>query len=174
MTRRGRPVPAIRSGAGRDLVFLATDVSTDHSAWAVYEVWGGGEPEAEETFLTAEGGNEASPRATRRWAPDHVHGDLAAGRIEVYAPRAAPTWFLGWIPPGKGASLDLSPLRAAPGEAQTLTVEVFATRIGPVALEASWGGSPSGRPASRARPAARASPGRSPRRRCRERARPSS
>ena len=139
VTRGGRPVPVSRAGAGRDLVFLAHDVATTHSAWAVYEVWGGGTP-AEVPVLDAGAGEGVLPTATRRHAPDRLHGDLAAGRFEVYGAPGLPTWFLDAVPPGKGASLDLSPMGAAPGTPQTLSLEVYATRIGPVALTASWGG----------------------------------
>ena len=138
--RAGRAVPKAHPTAAGDLVFLATDHATNHSAWGVYELW----TPAAATGRRAPAGWHTSdtpplPLARRVHDPDFVHGALAAGRAEVYDHAHAPTWFLAYVDPGKSLSTDLDPLGAEPGTPQTLEVEVWATRIGEVTLHAAWG-----------------------------------
>lgn len=140
VTRRGRAVPVCRLASPEDVVFLAHDHRSDHSAWGVYELWVHDEPPiALLAPRTGEGIPTPTPLPARRTLDDdQVHGPLAAAREEVYT-ADAPTWFLAFIPPQRGIAIDLDPASPAPGEDQTLEVKAYATRIGLVALAASWG-----------------------------------
>lgn len=138
--RRGRLVPQTVATPAGDLVFLAADHATNHSAWGVYELWlvpGGRRTVAAAAWRSSD--LPPPPFARRVHDPDYVHGALAAGRAEVYDHPHAPTWFLAYVDPGKSVSTDLDPLGADPGSAQSLEVEVWATRIGEVTLHARWG-----------------------------------
>ena len=138
--RFGRPVPMAQPMANGDVVFIATDHATNHSAWGVYELWLVPDPaprQAQGAWRTSD--TPPIPFARRVHDPDHVHGVLAAGRAEVYDHPHAPTWFVAFVDPGRSTSTDLDPMGAEPGTAQTLEIEVWATRIGEVTLHARWG-----------------------------------
>ncbi len=143
--RQGRRVPQRRVGPGGDLVFLAWHTATPHSATAVFELWA--MPDAEPGAVAPRKASDepvepvelrAQP-ITRHDDRDAMFGDVAAARPEVYAHAHVPTWFRYFIPPGRAIATPLPPLaRGATHDA--IEAVVYATRIGEVALRATWGG----------------------------------
>ena len=170
---RGRPVPTAAATPEGDLVFLAVDHATNHSAWGVYELWtrpaSAGRPASPAAWSS---GSRCRGRFARRvHDPDYVHGALAAGRPEVYDHPHAPTWFLGAVGPGQSVSTRPGSAGRRRGTAQTLEVVVVGDPHRGGALHARGASTTSGSPATRRPPAARSSAGWCPPRRSRPRAR---
>ncbi len=149
--RGGVPVPMVTHGAKGDVVFLAHDVAASHSRSAVYELISGPARQIRRVEPDSENGAFQPVTSTRRSDRDQIFGPLAAAveedksrdpavNVRVYDGEDVPHWFFGKVPAGQSFTVPLHASGAAKGADQTLEVHAYGTRLGSVALSASYGG----------------------------------